>query len=260
MRDPNRDVDNNGTSDECEFRTAGGELLHEGAYCDTLSKKCSLPMYERKIKTTAWYHSETSPEDLFASSAEALGQWNLAIKHGAQVGKAAEARRVKRDTSDIMTDMDALREDDGKTVPDVFVMCHNPPIKGQDKDACFKKVGNELVAPKVRLGDLRYHVVNLIQAPQMPSAWGVVFPSMDPLTGEAIGTTVTEWLYITDFQATRAVDYIRWANGEINDDQIASGAYMKEWVQASQLGTVQMLLTRPGCRRRPISIGSGQRP
>jgi cyclopropane-fatty-acyl-phospholipid synthase len=27
-----------------------------------------------------------------------------------------------------------------------------------------------------------------------------------------------------------------------------------------QLGTVQMLLTRPGCRRIPISIGSGQRP
>jgi hypothetical protein len=237
--DPKRDNDGNHTDDECEFHDAGGELLHAGAYCDTLSRKCALPLYERELKTTPWYHSETSPEDLFASSADALNQWNVAIKRAAQLGKMAEAKRVGIDTSNIMTDEQELIDDNGKTVPNVFVLCHNPPVAGQDDDACFEDVGGQKVAPHVRLGDVRYHIVNLIENPQMPSAWGVVFPSSDPLTGEAIGTTVTEWLYITDIQARYAVDLIRWSNGEISDDQIVDGSYMKEWVQASQLGTKQ---------------------
>ena len=237
--DPKRDIDKNGTEDECEFRDGGGKLLHEGAYCDTISRKCALPTYERTIRTTPWYHSATSPEDLFASSAEALNQWNVSIKRAAQLSKRAEAKRVGKDIGDVLVDEAALAEDDGKTVPDVFVMFHNPPVKGRDKEGCFKKVDGQLVAPTVRLGDLRYHHVNLVQAPQMPSAWGVVFPSHDPLTGEAIGTTVTEWLYITDLQARYLVDLVRWSNGEVTDEQIQNGAFMKEWIQASQQGTKQ---------------------
>ena len=241
--DARRDSDNNKTDDECEFKDQGGNLLHAGAYCDTLSKKCALPLYEREIKTVPWYHSDTSPEDLFASSSEALNMWNIAIKRGAMLGAAAEAKRVGADTSKFITDEQALIDDSasGKPqIPDVFVMCHNPPVAGQDNENCFEKAADgSKVAPHVRLGDIRYHVVNLIQAPQMPSAWGVVFPSMDPLTGEAIGTTVTEWLYITDIQARYATDLIRWFNGELTDDQIVDGSYMKEWVQASQIGTKQ---------------------
>lgn len=239
--DPKRDADGNKTDDECEFKDASGNLLHAGAYCDTLSQKCSLPLYEREMKTTPWYHSQTSPEDLFASSAEALNEWNVAIRRAAQLGMAAEAKRVGVDTSKFVTDEQALIDDkDGKTVPNVFVLCHNPPVAGQDDDACFKTAADgSKVAPVVRLGDVRYHIVNLIEAPQMPSAWGVVFPSMDPLTGEAIGTTVTEWLYITDMQARYATDLARWTNGELTDDQIIDGTFMKEWVLSSQLGTKQ---------------------
>jgi len=235
--DVHRDADGDKTEDECAFKGADGSVVHPGSRCDEFSQKCTLPHYERDLKTIPWFYGPDSAPDLFAATANALGQWNLAVKRAAQIGKMVEARRVGLDTSDIVTDEDALRADAGKTVPDVFVLCHNPSVEG-DADACFKRTKDGEKRPiSARLGDIRYNLVNIIQNPQSPSPWGIMVDADDPLTGEKVSTSVNEWGHVLDTAAQATEDLIRWINGEISDQQVVSGKYLHDWASASKLGT-----------------------
>ena len=51
------DGNENKTDDECEFKDGKGALLHAGARCDTVARRCSLPLHERKTKAIPWYLS-----------------------------------------------------------------------------------------------------------------------------------------------------------------------------------------------------------
>jgi len=228
-KDPHRDEDKDGTEDDCAF-TAGGAIVNPGSRCDELSRKCTLPLYKREIKTIPWYYGPKAPADLFKSTAEALGEWNLAVKRAAQIGKMVEAKRVGADASTIITGEAELVADAGKTVPDVFVLCHNPVIEGDHK-ACGD------IGTKARLGDLRYHIVDIIDAPQSLSPWGIMVDSDDPLTGEKVSASVNEWAHVLDLSAQNTEDLIRWINGEISDADVVNGKYLRDWAAASQLGT-----------------------
>ncbi|MFO0675236.1 MAG: hypothetical protein U0169_01800, partial [Polyangiaceae bacterium] len=227
-----RDDDGNGTEDECEFFNKNQELQNPGSRCDTFSHKCTIPTYARKIKTIPWYYAPGSAPDLFASTAEALQQWNLAMKNAAQIGKKVEADRVGLDGSVFMTGEDALKADNGKTVPNIFVLCHSPVIAGDDA-ACGP------AGLTARTGDIRYNFVNMIDKPQTPSPWGIMVDADDPLTGEKISTSVNEWAHVLDLAVQGTMDVMRWANGEIKEDEIVDGRYMKDWLQASRQDTAQ---------------------
>jgi hypothetical protein len=236
-QDVHRDVNpKDGTEDECEFKDASGNVINAGSRCDEFTNKCDLPLYVRSTKTTPLYYGPTAPPDLFPSTAHALNSWNIAVKRAAQIGKLQEATRVGLAVgqSPPITDEAALLADqqNGTTVPDIFVLCHNPVTKG-DPAAC----GPAGLA--VRLGDLRYHIVDVIQTPQHPSAWGVMSDFDDPLTGEKVQASINEWAYVLDIASQNVEDLLRWINGEITSDQIASGQYMQQWLQASRLGAAQ---------------------
>ena len=229
------DLDENGTEDECELKNGQGALLNVGARCDEFSRKCSMPMRDRKIKTIPWYYGLNAPTDLFPSTANALGQWNLAVKRAAQLGKMVDARRVGLDDTKFLTTEEELTKDAGKTVPDVFVLCHNPTIE-TDHPSCHGPDGKQVTA---RLGDIRYNSVNLINTPQSPSPWGIMVDADDPLTGEKVSTSVNEWAHVLDIASQGTMDLLRWVNGEISDDQITSGQYLRDWAASSALGSKQ---------------------
>ncbi len=237
-QDVHRDLDKDGTEDECEFKDANGVVVNPGSRCDEFKNKCDIPLYDRTTKTTPLYYGPSSAPDLFPTTAAALNSWNLAVKRAVQLGKAVEANRVNVDkgqTSPAYLSTEAqlaADQQNGTTVPDIFVLCHNPVIAG-DSAACG--------APglKVRLGDLRYSVVNIIPDPQYPSAWGVMTDFNDPLTGEKVQASINEWESVLDIASQTTEDLIRWINGEISNDQIANGQYMQQWLQASQLGSAQ---------------------
>ncbi len=234
-----RDLNHDKTEDDCEFKNAAGTLVHPGSHCDEFTRKCALPLNERKIKTIPWYYGLNAPADLFPSTANALNQWNIAVKQAAQIGMMVEAKRVKADASGYMTDEQALKDDAGKTVTEVFVLCHNPTIDS-DHAACFGQGENG--QPKqvtARLGDIRYNSVNIINNPQTPSPWGIMVDADDPLTGEKVSTSVNEWGHVLDIASQGTEDLLRWINGEITDEQITSGKYLHAWATASQLGTAQ---------------------
>jgi hypothetical protein len=248
-QDVHRDANKDGTEDECEFVDGGGKLVNPGSRCDEFTKKCTLPLYARTLKTIPWYFGKDAPPDLFASTANALQQWNLAVKRAAQIGKKVEAKRVFNvpdvtildglgkqigtavpEPEQYLQNEDELTQDNGVTVPDVFVLCHNPVVT-TDNPACGAP---GLVA---RIGDIRYNSVNLINNPQAPSPWGIMVDADDPLTGEKVSTSVNEWAHVLDIASQGTEDLLRWINGEITDDQVTSGAYLRDWVGASALGT-----------------------
>ncbi|MDB4997606.1 MAG: hypothetical protein JWM74_5038 [Myxococcaceae bacterium] len=233
--DANRDINGNKTADECEFTDKSGNALHAGSRCDEMSKKCTLPLYERKIKTIPWYYGPDSPADLFPSTSKSLDQWNIAVKRAAQIGKKVSATRVGLDGSEYETAESALVDDNGKTVQHVFVLCHNPTIDSDDA-SCFGPDHKQVYA---RVGDIRYNMVNLVNTPQTPSPWGIMVDAEDPLTGEKVSTSVNEWAHVLDIASQGTEDLLRWVNGEISDDQIMSGAYLRDWVKSSNMGISQ---------------------
>src|SRR5262249_6321416 len=151
-----------------------------------------------------------SPADLFASTANALEQWNVAVKRAAQLGKMVDARRVGEDDSIYMTGEEDLANDHGATVPEGFVLCHNPtlhedhpasrPVAMRDQPRCMVKTNDNAGSGAcnwggvqdrtgrhqilARLGDIRYNLVNIINTPQTPSPWGIMVDADDPVTGE----------------------------------------------------------------------------
>jgi hypothetical protein len=234
--DVHRDADGDGTEDECQFTDPGGNVINPGSRCDEFKNKCDIPLYLRDTKTTPLYYGPQSAPDLFASTARALNSWNIAVKRSVQIGKVVEANRASVDVgqaafltseADLVADQQTTQK-----VPDIFVLCHNPVIAG-DSAAC----GAPGLA--VRLGDLRYSVVNIIQNPQMPSAWGIMTDFDDPLTGEKVQGSINEWGYVLDTATQTVEDLLRWLNGEITNDQIANGQYLQQWVSASKLGIAQ---------------------
>jgi hypothetical protein len=232
-----RDADGEGTEDECQFTDSSGDVLNPGSRCDEFTNKCDIPLYARTTKTTPLYYGPGSAPDLFAATVHALNSWNVAVKRAVQLARVVEAKRAGLPVPDnVMTSEADLLADEqasgGPTVPDIFVLCHNPVLAGDSK-AC----GAPGLA--VRLGDLRYNVVNMIQNPQMPSAWGIMTDFDDPLTGEKVQGSINEWTYVLDTATQSVEDLIRWINGEISNDQIANGQYLQQWVSASQLGLSQ---------------------
>jgi Met-zincin len=236
--DVHRDTDGDGTEDECQFTDALGNVVNPGSRCDEFKNKCDIPLYLRNTKTTPLYYGPAAAADLFASTAQALNSWNLAVKRSVQLGKVVEANRASVDVGQeqlLTSEADLIQDQQnpgGPSVPDIFVLCHNP-VSAEDSRAC----GPPGLA--ARLGDLRYSVVNIIQDPQMPSAWGIMTDFDDPLTGEKVQGSINEWGYVLDTATQNVEDLLRWLNGEITNDQIANGQYLQQWVNASKLGVAQ---------------------
>ena len=229
--DPHRDDDADGTEDECKS-------VGRGSKCDEFRGECTIPMRDRKIKTTAWYVNGGFPEDLFEGTSKALDGWSEAIRVAVVAGRLAECRRTgEADCEDQMgwparwaDDFSPpLGADSPAQVPKVFVLCHNPVDPTKDDPAC----GAATVAP--RLGDLRYNFVNLVQSPQVASPWGIEMDAEDPLTGEKISASVNQWGAVLDRAAATLVDLLGLLNGQLDPTQFIAGQNVSDWVKANQL-------------------------
>ena len=213
-----------GTDDECQAAGAGSR-------CDQFSHKCSLPYADRTIKTSPFYYGPESDPSLFASVAEALSQWDGALRQAAQTARYTECIRVGGGVRQEVIDKckgiyDPSLEAAIQALPKIFTLCHNPVVA--DDDAACGDPG--LLA---RVGDLRYHMVNVIQKPQTASPWGIMVDAVDPITGEVVAASVNLWNAVTDVAAQGAVDTMRWYLGELSNTEISSGNYQKGPISAA---------------------------
>jgi hypothetical protein len=138
---------------------------------------------------------------------------------------------------------------------EMIVLCHSP-VEANDPEGCGSpRLPAEMTARDcydawnagdratlavcdqaltVRRGDLRYHQVNVIPEPQVPSPWGIMVDAKDPLNGETIASSINVWSYVNDLWARGVVDRLRYIKGELQADQLTEGADVGDWSQAAE--------------------------
>jgi len=215
---PTLDVDPfDGTHDEC---AAAGV----GSRCDPYMQACTIPYRERETKTIPMYYGPDSDPTLWDVSRDVTAEWDSALRHAVQTARYTECIRtgggVAREVIDACKQQYPIGLEDAlAAVPEILVFCHNP-VETSDHPACGTP---GLVA---RIGDLRYHIVNIIQDPQVPSPWGILADAVDPLTGEVVAASINVWNAVTDLQSQTIVDMLRWYNGELSNQDVISGSYV----------------------------------
>ena len=238
--DPHRDLDADGTEDECAS-------VGRGSRCDEFKGLCTIPMRDRKVKTIPWYVNADFPEELFAGTQTTLDGWSEAIRVGVVASRLAECRRTKDSDCETTMGWPARWADDfspplGSDTPDqvakVFVLCHNPVDPTKDDPACGDptKAPGGKIAP--RLGDLRYNFINLVNAPQLQEPWGIMVDGNDPLTGEDVAGSVNQWGAVLDRASATLVDLIDLINGQIDPSSYIQGQNVTAWVQGERGGEV----------------------
>jgi hypothetical protein len=224
--DPKRDIEpRDGTDDECAN-------VGDGSRCDPYTHACTIPYRQRGTRTIPIYYGPGSDPTLFDVASSVSNEWDGALRHVVQTARYTECLRVldRGGPGSAPPDAQVLRDQiascresyppDLETamneVPPVLVFCHNPVAEG-DAPECGAE-GTE-----VRVGDLRYHMANIISDPQIRSPWGIVADAIDPLTGEVISASFNMWNARTELFAQKTVDRMRWYLGELSNDEVAAG-------------------------------------
>ncbi len=140
----------------------------------------------------------------------------------------------------------------------MVVLCHSP-VAANDPAECGDKRLPEGIDPAdcrdawtdpegelakacadagtVRMGDLRYHQVNVMSNPQTPSPWGIMTDAVDPLTGQTVSASVNVWAHVNDLFSQKVIDQIRYLKGELTSADITEGDHIRRWAQAAQAAT-----------------------
>ena len=108
-------------------------------------------------------------------------------------------------------------------------------------------------AMSVRMGDLRYHQVNVMKAPQTPSPWGIYTDAEDPLTGEKVAASINIWSHVNDLWSQGIVDQMRYIKGELSTEEVTEGTYVRNWVNADKIasgGNIEAGLPRAEVQKR----------
>ena len=158
-------------------------------------------------------------------------------------------------------------------MPQMIVLCHSP-VEAGDPQACGKKrlpegvssfdcaearktqFSSELLdtcaaAIHARRGDLRYHLINVIEEPQDSSPWGIYTDAEDPVTGEKVSAAINVWTYINDLWSQGVVDQVRYLKGVLKTEDVTEGQYVKDWAQVHQASTKGGLV--PGLDRQELA-------
>ncbi len=290
--DPHRDLDADGTEDECA-------AVGNGSRCDTFSQKCTIPYRNRVAKPVVWYYGEGSHPDYFEATREAAHEWDVALRSAVQGARYAECVKTRGTDCNAQWPMYFGQQDDNQDAiwlakevddcragrayggsscetladtlgsqrnmapgvialakqPEMVVLCHSP-VEANDPEACgtprlpaeltsalcfsARLEGNASVldtchkAKSARLGDLRYHLVNTIAAPQTPSPWGIMVDAHDPLTGEKVSASINVWSHVADLWARGVVDTARYIKGELTTADVTEGTYVRDWASAAE--------------------------
>jgi hypothetical protein len=234
--DPHRDLNQNGTEDECEN-------IGRGSKCDAFTHLCTIPVRDRKVRTIPWYVNRDFPADLFDSISKVVNTWSDAIRVAVLSGRLAECRRTKDGGCEQAMGWPARWSDDFvppvgdgslAQVPRIMVLCHNPVDPSGDDPAC----GAAGLTP--RMGDLRYNLIQYITAPQFSEPWGIEVDAEDPLTGEKVMGSVNQWGAVLDRAANTLADLVQLLNGTLDPNAYIKGQNVSDWVRDSQRAPATM--------------------
>ena len=176
-------------------------------------------------------------------------------------GKAyASANRDEAKCKQVAVDVGKARNYSAGVVsiaqmPEMIVLCHSPVEAGDPESCGTPRLPESMTARDcydawnagdratltecnkaltVRRGDLRFHTVNAIPEPQVPSPWGIMVDAKDPLNGETISSSINVWTYVNDLWARGVIDRLRYIKGELEASEITEGLDVGDWSKAAE--------------------------
>lgn len=81
--DPHRDLNADGTEDECA-------AVGRGSRCDVYSQKCTLPYRDREPAPVVWYYTDGSNSEYFEGTEWATHDWDVALRQAIMASRYAE--------------------------------------------------------------------------------------------------------------------------------------------------------------------------
>lgn len=220
-----------GEVDDCRNRRTRGYLDGDREQCELLSESLT---YVDPSPPSEDDPSAPRPR-LFSEGVKAIARMDemIVLCHSpVAYGDPALCgdRRMPEGATAKICDASANTDRDGDSLPAELqrVIDQNEDIENlEDLTAACDS------ALRVRHGDLRYHVINVIDAPQEPSPWGIYASSVDPLTGEVIATNCNVWSHATDLYSQRLVDQMRLIKGELTFEDLTEATHVTEWAEAA---------------------------
>jgi hypothetical protein len=86
-QDPHRDVDGDGTEDECAS-------VGHGSRCDTFKQRCTLPYRDRKETPIVWYYTQGSNPEFFDGTEWAAHEWDVAMRASVLTARYTECMKT----------------------------------------------------------------------------------------------------------------------------------------------------------------------
>ena len=196
-----------------------------GSHCDVFRGACTLPVRQRETRPVVYYYGPESDPTLFDAADRVAHDWDSALRNAVQTARYAECVHEAggvtepNAAADCADQYPTSLEASLQAVEPILVLCHNPVVAG-DAEACGEP------GRLARVGDLRYHMTNIIQSPQVPSPWGIMADAVDPISGEVVSASVNVWNAVTDLATRRTVDLMRWYLGELSSQDVVDGNYV----------------------------------
>lgn len=213
---------NPGDSPEAIDSVCGGN----GSICDRvygLTREvdhgaCTIPYRERETRPIAFHVSENFPETHLVDAIDLSADWDVAFREVVASLRVTECMEY-----DGRSREDCAAEYSLQSVGEMFAMCHNPVIEG-DNPACGP------AGTLARIGDLRYHLLGYVNEPHKNAPLGYGPSFTDPLTGEIINATAFVYGAPLESYAGYARDLIALMNGDLSAEQVQDSAAYSAWL------------------------------
>lgn len=240
-----------------------------------------LPYSERTIRPIVYHAGPDLPADLSDVVADAVAEWNEPLRdavNGARVWECLDDGGSERACA-ALVDPDL----------EIFRFCpHNPSVAGDPEWCSTDHTGPEGrpdgVGDPIRIGDLRYHLVEVVPDPALSSPFGYGPSAADPTGtripladgrilelggGEIVSANAFVYGYVLDRVATQVADLVALLNGDIAPDAFAEGADVTAWLEAVRAGDTAAFVgttdgvgpwTEDQVRARAAEISNGFAP
>ncbi len=96
-----------------------------------------------------------------------------------------------------------------------------------------ERTGREMAFQWQREGDLRYSMSNYINQVQ-GGPWGIAQFGQDPETGEFVANNANYFSNAGDLISQRSVDQLQWTNGDLSDEELMRGQYVRDIVLSNR--------------------------
>lgn len=189
-----------------------------------------IPVEKRDVKPIVYYLSDSYPKDLMESARGMEASWDRAFRRAVAVPRGVE-----------MAD-----------VPQMFYVCENPVPAGAPA-ACGPQ------GRHVRLGDIRYHMLNWVDQPQMSGPLGYGPSGVDPETGEIIHAVANIYGAGIDNIGGTTLQLLDVQSGDVSLEDLIAGKDVDSFLVENRPATDPRRLDGPAQSKKGLTNDATQK-